>query len=328
MKDWARIVGFAVLAGLVPLLVKDAYLLHVATLILLYAYLGCAWNLLGGFAGQLSLGHAVFFGFGAYVSTLLQLERGVNPWIGLVVAGAFGAGLSWLIGFPCFRLRGPYYTLTTIAFAELTRIGVMNTSTVFGWHVNGARGLLLPTLGDAPLRFQSLYKAYYYAVILGLLLFLLCVSLWLRKGRTGHYWIALREDEEAAASLGVNVRKAKLAAAALSGAFTAMGGVFYAQFVLFVDPSRVLGVDMSVECAVVALVGGAGTLWGPVFGALLLRPLTEWLQWTSGSSFRGLHLLLYGAMLIIVVIRFPQGLVGHWRWWRRRKTQAIEEVAT
>ena len=328
MRDWAQIIAFGVLAAFVPLLVRDSYLLQVATLILLYAYLGSAWNLLGGFAGQLSLGHAVFFGLGAYLGTVLQLDRGMNPWMGLLVAGLAGAGLSWLIGYPCFRLRGPYYTLTTIAFAELTRLGVMNTNTVFGWHVNGARGLLIPSLGEAPLRFQSLHKAYYYAVILCLLLLLQCVGAWLRERRMGHYWIAVREDEEAAASLGVNVKRAKLSAAALSGAFTAMGGVFYAQLVLFVDPTRVLGMDLSVECAVVALVGGAGTLWGPVLGALLLRPLTEWLQWTSGSRFRGLHLLLYGAMLIVVVTKFPNGLAGSWRWLHRKEKDPVAEAAS
>ena len=243
MREWGQIIGFGVLAALVPLFVRDSYMLQAATLVLLYAYLGSAWNLLGGFAGQLSLGHAVFFGLGAYVATMLQMDRGWNPWIGLFAAGLGGAGLSWLIGYPCFRLRGPYYALTTIAFAELTRFGVMNTNTIFGWHVNGARGLLIPSLGEAPLRFQSLHKAFYYGVILGLLLLLQCISLWLRRGRMGHYWVAMREDEEAAASLGVNVKQAKLRAAALSGAFTAMAG----------ELSRPLSVEEVRPAAAVAI---------------------------------------------------------------------------
>ena len=139
-------------------------------------------------------------------------------------------------------------------------------------------------------------------------MFVLALSAWLRRRKLGHAWTALREDEEAAAGLGVDVLRAKLAAAFISGALTAAGGVFYAQLVLYVDPARVFGLDLSVEMAVLALVGGVGTVWGPVLGVLALRPLAEWAQWTSGSSFRGIHLLLYGIALVVVVMVFPGGI--------------------
>ncbi len=306
---WIFLVALGALAG-VPLMLRDPYFLQAATLALLYAYLASAWNILGGFAGQLSLGHAAFFGTGAYVATLLQLQYGVNPWLGLLAAAAAGAALSCVLAFPCFRLRGPYYSLTTIAFAELTRLGVMNTRQVFGWQINGARGLLIPVLGEAPLRFQSLHKTFYYGVALVALAGIVGLGLGLRKRKLGHYWAAIREDEQAAACLGINVFRAKLFAAALSGALTAVGGVFYSQLVLYVDPARVFGLDLSIEMAVLALVGGAGTVWGPVLGALALRPVAEWAQWASGSSYHGLHLLLYGLALVVVVLIFPRGLAG------------------
>jgi branched-chain amino acid transport system permease protein len=233
----------------------------------------------------------------------------------MLAAVLAGALLSWLLGFPAFRLRGPYYTLTTIAFAELTRIGVQSTREVFGWRINGARGLLIPSLGEAPLQFQSLHKAFYYEIILGMLLVVVLASLWMRRSKLGHEWAAVREDEMAAAGPGIDVRRAKLRAAAISGAFTAAGGVFYAQLVLYVDPARVLGLDLSVESAVVALAGGAGTIGGPIVGALVLRPIAELLQFVSGTNFRGLHLVLYGAALILVASRFPRGIAGMtWKW--------------
>lgn len=311
-------------AAALPLAVHDAYLLQVATMVLLYAYLATSWNVLGGFAGQLSLGHATFFGTGAYVTALLEIEKGVNPWIGMLLGAAVAALLSVILGFPSFRMRGPYYTLTTIAFAELTRIGVMNTRQVLGVDLRGARGLLIPSLGEAPLHFQSLHKSFYYEIALGLLAVAVLLSTWLRRRRLGHEWAAIHEDEQAAACIGIDVPRAKLMAAAISGAMTAIGGSLYAQLVLYVDPGRVFGLDLSVEIAALALVGGAGTVAGPVAGALLLRPVAEWVQWVSGSNFRGLHLLIYGVALIVVVTRYPLGLVGI-RWtlpkWRRPRRQ-------
>lgn len=306
---WLWVLALLLIVAALPLLVHDAYLLQIGTVILLYAYLASAWNILGGFAGQLSLGHAVFFGTGAYVATLLQLQKGVNPWLGLIIAAAAGGLLSLLLGIPCFRLRGPYYALTTIAFAELTRIGVMSTRNILGCHIQGARGLLIPTLGEAPLRMQSLSKVSYYELALVLVTLALGLSAWLKRRNVGHAWAAIREDEQAAACLGIDVTRAKLLAALISGALTAIGGVFYAQLVLYVDPARVFGLDLSIEMAVLALIGGAGTVWGPILGTIALRPIAEWAQWASGSNFRGLHLLLYGAALIVVVTVFPGGLV-------------------
>jgi branched-chain amino acid transport system permease protein len=320
-----RFAALIVFAASLPLFVHDAYLLQVGTLTLLYAYLASSWNILGGFAGQFSLGHAAFFGTGAYVATMLQLQNGVNPWMGMLVAAAAGGFLSVLLGLPSFRLRGPYYSLTTIAFAELTRIGVMNTRQFLGWDVRGARGLLIPSIGQAPLRMQSLHKAFYFELALALLAFAIGLSAWLKRRNLGHQWAAIREDEQAAACLGINVLKAKLIAAFLSGALTAVGGVFYAQLVLYVDPARVFGLDMSVEMAVLALVGGSGTVWGPLLGVLALRSVAEWAQWTSGSNFRGIHLLLYGGAMMVVVMAFPRGIAG-FRWRSARSGRVAEDL--
>jgi branched-chain amino acid transport system permease protein len=294
--------------GSVPIITTDQYLLHAATMVLLYAYLASAWNIIGGFAGQLALGHAAYFGIGAYTSTLLTLQWQISPWIGLLPAGLAAALIGFVLGYPSFKVRGPYFALTTIAFAGIFQIWVMDTETLFGLPIRGARGLMVPLKGNDPAMFQFMDKTHYYWIILIGLIALLYATHRLRKARAGYYMLAVRGDEDAAAATGINILRTKLLANILSAFFTGLAGVFYAQLILFVDPGRVLGIDLSVEIALLGIIGGRGTVWGPLLGAFLLRPVSEIIQAYLGGSYLGVHLSVYGLILMAAVLYMPQGI--------------------
>jgi len=296
--------------GSVPIFITDQYFIHATAMVILFAYLACAWNIIGGFVGSLSLGHAVYFGLGAYVSTVLSLEYQISPWIGLIPAAIIPAIVAWVLGFPSFRVRGPYFGLTTIAFAGILQIWVMNTEMLFGIPIRGARGLMVQLKGNDPAMFQFLDKSIYYWIILIALIGIIYFTYRLRSSRQGFYMLAVCGDENAAAASGINVLRTKLLANCVSAAFTGMGGVFYAQMVLFVDPARVLGIDLSIEIAVLSIIGGRGTIWGPVFGAFLLRSISEIVQITLGGSYLGVHLTVYGLVLIVSILYMPQGIYG------------------
>lgn len=295
-------------------LVDDNYWIQVLIWILFFAYLSAAWNLIGGFAGQYSIGHAGLLGIGAYTSSLLSINAGLSPWLGMAVGGLVAAAVGGLIGYPCFRLRGAFFSLVSIAFAEMLRVGTELTDTVFGIEVNGVRGLLLPVLGHNPAAFQFVDKRYYYSVMLGLLLLVLAVGWGVKRSRLGYYLAAIRDDEEAVASLGINPARAKLLAMLFSGFFTAIGGTFYAQFILFITPTRTMSLDFSVQMVIMAVLGGMGTVLGPVYGAVILVPIAEVTRAVWGGSLQGVHLIVYGALLMAVILYCPQGIEG----WIRR----------
>jgi branched-chain amino acid transport system permease protein len=284
-------------------------------LVAFFAYLGTAWNLLGGYAGQFSFGHAAFFGIGAYTSTLLLTRAGVSPWAGLLAGGALAAAFGGLAGYLSFRygLRGPYFALVTLAFAEMLRLLAVN------WlAIGGPMGILipLPPGGSSLARLQFRDKLPYWYVILGLL----AVALWLtravERSRLGHGLQAVRENEDAAEASGVDTLRVKLAAMALSAALTAAGGTFYAQYFSFIDPALTFGPAVSVEILLRPIVGGAGTLLGPLLGSVVLTPLSE----VTRSVIRGrpgVDVMAYGAILVLVITFLPGGLVGAWRRARR-----------
>lgn len=304
--------------GCLPLFTSDQYLLHAATMVLLYAYLASAWNIIGGFAGQLALGHAAYFGIGAYASTLLTLQWKISPWVGLLPAGLTAALIGFVLGYPSFKVRGPYFALTTIAFAGILQIWVMNTESFLGLPIRGARGLMVPLMGNNPAMFQFMDKSSYYWIIFVGLVSILYITYRLRKSRAGYYMLAVRGDEEAAAATGISVLHSKILANTLSAFFTGLAGVFYAQIILYVDPGRVLGIDLSVEIALLGIIGGRGTIWGPLLGAFLLRPVSEIIQAYLGGSYLGAHLSVYGLVLMAAVLYMPQGIYGllvrGWTW--------------
>jgi branched-chain amino acid transport system permease protein len=303
------------------LLADDNYWIQIFIWVLFFAYLGAAWNLIGGFARQYSIGHAALLGIGAYTSSLLFINTGLSPWLGMVVGGVVAAAVGGLIGYPCFRLRGAFFSLVTIAFAEMLRVGTELTDTVFGIEVNGVRGLLLPVLGHRPTAFQFVDKRYYYYTMLGLLLLILAVGWGVKRSRLGYYLAAIGDDEEAVASLGINPARVKLVAMILSGFFTAIGGTFYAQFILFITPTRTMSLDFSIQMVTVNVLGGMGTVLGPVYGAALLVPIGEITRAVWGGSLQGVHLIIYGALLMVVILYWPQGVEG---WLRPRVAGLVD----
>jgi len=307
MRLATRGLGALIVATLCAIpLVASTTALHLFVLIFFYAYLGQAWNLLSGFGGQFSFGHAAFFGLGAYTSSLLWLHLGISPWIGLGAGAAAGLAFGLGCGFLSFRygLKGPYFALVMLAFAEMLRVVAEN------WEaVGGAQGLLIPLLGNRPLELQFAGRVPFYYLTLALLLALTWLTWRIQGWRLGFSLRAVRDDEQAAESLGVNVFRTKMAAMALSAGATAIGGGIYAQYLLHIDPETAFGAAVSIDILLRPIIGGAGTVLGPLLGSLLLTPLSE----VSKALFRGyagLNLMIYGAMLVAVVISLPEGLMG------------------
>jgi branched-chain amino acid transport system permease protein len=312
-------------AALVPVLTRlvigeDNYWIQVFVWVLFFAYCSASWNLIGGFAGQYSIGHAAFLGIGAYVSALLAMNAGVSPWLGMVAGGLVAATVGGVIGYPCFRLRGAFFSLVTIAFAEMLRVGLELTDTVLGIEINGVRGLVIAPVGHSWAAFQFVDKRYYYWIMLALLVLVLGVGAWVKASRLGYYLAAIGDDEDAVASLGISPARAKLAAMLLSAFFTAMGGAFYAQFILFITPTRLISLELSVQMVIMAVLGGIGTVLGPLYGALVLVPIAELTRAFWGGSFQGVHLIVYGALLMAAILYWPQGVAG----WLRRGQAALD----
>jgi branched-chain amino acid transport system permease protein len=307
--------GVAVLAALgLALLVFPAvaggYALSLATLILLSAYTGQAWNVMMGFAGQLSLGHALYIGVGAYAAAALFFHYGIGPWIGLWLAVLLCAGLGAAIGFLAFRfgISGVYFALLTIAFAEFTRIGFDHLS----W-VGGSGGLFLKVAQRDRVDLWNLRgtPAMYYYVALALTAgaFALCAAL--LSSRAGYYWQAIREDEEAARALGIDTFRWKMIAVVLSAAMTAVAGVFFAFYYNNLFPEQTFNIGRSIEIILGPVIGGIGTLFGPILGAAVLHLLADGmteLVATLGWEIPGIKQIFYGLVLLIVVMFVPNGI--------------------
>ena len=304
----------AVLAALAllaapPLLPK--YFLEVLISILFFAYLGLAWNLLGGYAGQFSFGHAAFFGIGAYTSTLLLLRFGLSPWLGMLVGGLFATCFGLFEGYLSFRygLRGPYFSLVTLAFAEMLRVVTVNLKVV-----GSSLGLVIPSQANA-LLFVFADKLPYYYVIAGMTAAALTITQLVARSRLGYCLVAVRENEDAAEAAGVDARGAKLRAMAISAFLTALGGTFYAQYFAYIDPTITFGPAVSIQGLLQAIVGGAGTVLGPLLGAFVLTPVSE-LSRAAIRGRAGVDVMVYGVVLILVISFLPNGLMG---WFRRRR---------
>jgi len=311
----AVLLGLLLLAALIfPYLFRFPYHRDVIIKLYLYAMLAQAWNILAGYCGQVSLGHAVFFGTGAYTSSVLQTAWGGSPWVGLAAGVLIAVALSLAIGYPCFRLRGHYFAIATIAVGEIVHTLAIN------WEfIGGARGLTLPIRKDSLAAFQFATAKYpYYYIILSLLILCLWASWWVERARVGYYLRAIKEDADAAQSLGVPITRYKLIAMAISAAFVAAGGTFYAQYVLYIDPDSVFPLNLSILICVLAVIGGVGTLWGPLVGSAVLIPLSEFTRVKFGGTGSAVDLLIYGALLTVVAVFQPSGLVGLVQRLRRR----------
>lgn len=302
---------------LVAPLIADRYVVSVLTTVLWFAYVGQAWNVMMGFSGLLSLGHALYVGLGAYASAALFVHFGIGPWLGLWVAMAAAMAAGCFIGFLGFRfgVRGVHFALLTIAFAEVARIGFDHMQ----W-LGGSGGFFIPVAGDAGndlLNLRGSPTLFYY-VILALVLGALALSRVLLHSRLGYQWLAIREEPEAAEAVGVDLFRARIAAVAVSSALTALGGVFQAFYFNNLFPEQVFSMGRSIEIILPAIVGGIGTLIGPILGAFILTPLGEGLTFlieVSGFDLPGLKQLFYGVALVAIVVFRPEGV---WPWLARK----------
>lgn len=293
------------LIGAAPLLISSEYWLNIAVMTLYTALLGQAWNILGGYGGQFSFGHAAFFGTGAYTVAVLQVAFGVNPWLGLVAGGLLAMAVAAFIGFATFRygLRGSYFALVTLAFAEVLRI--LSNSVPF---TGAGVGILIP-LGQSAGNLQFTSKSGFFWVIWAMTLAAFVTAWWIAHSRFGAQLTAVRDNESAARALGVDAFRVKMGAIMLSGLFSGLAGVFYAQYFLYLDPYIAYGPAISVESLLVPIVGGMGTLFGPLLGAVALHAVAEATREIIGDL-PGLSLALYGALLVIMVLFMPRGLAG------------------
>ncbi len=288
--------GLALLAVL-PAIVQNPYVLHMLVLCLLWTVLGQSWNLLGGYTGQVSFGHAAFFGIGAYTTGIL-VKSGLSPaaaWWGLFLGGLAAAAASAVIGWICFRLRGPYFALSVLALAEVLRLVALNWKQL----TNGAEGILFIPAFNA--------KAWYYWIVLALAALSMAAIRYVMNGKLGFYFLAIREDQDCAESLGINATKYKLISLLISAFFTGVAGSFYMNYMGFIDPGIVFSVhDISVMMILVTMLGGVATTWGPAVGATIYILMSEAFRTYLKSG----HLVFFGILIIVIIIFFPQGIVG------------------
>jgi branched-chain amino acid transport system permease protein len=299
-----------------PLFVGN-YILSVLILVLYFAYTGQAWNVMMGFAGQLSLGHSLYVGLGAYTAAALYVHFGIGPWAGVWIAIIISMAAGLVIGFLAFRfgIGGVYFALLTIAFAEFTRVGFDH----FMW-VNGSGGFFLPvtqySMND-PLNLRGSPMMFYYILLaITVLAFIFCR--WLLTGRIGYYWLAIREEPEAAQTLGVNIFRYKMIAVAISSGMTALSGVFFAFYYNNLFPEQIFSMNRSIELILGPIIGGVGSLFGPILGAFVLTALAEALNdimVALGYELPGVKLVFYGFCLLAVVMWLPNGIWPPLRKW-------------
>ncbi|MEA5113490.1 MAG: branched-chain amino acid ABC transporter permease [Geobacteraceae bacterium] len=333
IKPAGLLVFLAVLISLVafPLVVENPYAHHIIILIFLSVIMGQSWNILGGYTGQYSVGHAAYFGTGAYTTMMLMQYQQVPPWFGMFAGAAAAIAMALIIGSICFRLRGPYFVLASIAAAEILRLAALNTKEL----TNGAEGILATDI--PPLKVGSLMvtdfltKVPFYYASLAFALLVIAVTCLVQHSKLGYYFQAIREDQDAAHALGISLSLHKNLSLAISAAFTSLAGSFYAVYIGFIDPTTVLSMDMSVQIVLICIIGGIGTILGPVVGSLVLVPLSEALRSnliTQGLISAGLvseespvgaflkenlahaHVLIYGILVVVVILYMPEGVLG------------------
>lgn len=303
-RYWLALLAAA--AVLLPLLFASPTVLHLLILVCMYAMLGQAWNILGGYAGQVSVGHAVFFAIGAYTSTILLMNYGVSPWLGMLAGGVIAVAVSFVVGWPCFKAKSYYFLMATVGVAEIVRTIFVN----WEW-IGGAQGLFVPFLPEsfAMMEFHGSKLPYYY-IILGGMALTVFVTWRIERSRFGYYLRTIKENEDAAEALGIDVVRYKFIALAVSAFFTALAGTFYAQYVMFIDPYSMMSLMVSVQISLIGILGGVGTLWGPVLGAAVLIPVSEFIRIWLGGSGKGIHLIAYGAAIMLISVYQPNGLMG------------------
>ena len=308
LKDalWLLLLAVLALLPLVPFVSGSFFGMHVLILVLLFASMAQAWNIIGGYCGQVSFGHSVFFGIGAYGAGMAVVTYGGLPWGGILAGMVLAAVVAVIISYPCFKLTGHYFAIATFAIVEIFNRAFL----VWEW-VGGALGLDYPVIeeGLANLMWYETKEGYYYCA-LGLFVIVFGIVRWLESHRFGYYMRAVREGQETAESLGVNSTAVKLGAMAISAALAALCGSFFVQYNLRVDPPMVMSLDMSMKFVLVTILGGSGTLAGPLLGAAVLIPLQEYTRAFWGGLGGGVDLMIFGVLIIVIVIKEPAGIIG------------------
>jgi branched-chain amino acid transport system permease protein len=336
---------FLALLVAIPRYVESPYALHMMILLFMSVVQGQSWNILGGYAGQHSVGHAAYFGVGAYTTMMLMHTKQIAPWYGVWAGMVLVVIVALAIGSICFRLRGPYFVLASIAVAEILRLSAINLTTL----TNGAEGILATELPafkiGGTIVTDFITKVPFYYIGLFLVLLTLGITYWIQHSKLGYYFQAIREDQDAAHSLGIHIALYKNIGLVISAVLTSLAGSFYGIYVGFVDPATVLGLDVSVQIMLICIIGGMGTLWGPILGSLVLVPLSEALRsnmitealvkvgMVSAESKIGIflkenlshaHVLLYGILVVLVILFMPDGLMGFVKKMAtRRKQEAV-----
>ena len=293
-----------------PLVTRNPFYQHLLIMVLFWTLLGTAWNLLGGFAGQVSFGHATFLGVGAYTTMLLYLKVGWSPWLGLILGGLIGALVSLPIGLICFRLRGPYFSLATLAVAEIVRLVALNWEDLTA----GPTGLLITKLPAVDWFGRSIdweTKLPFYYIAVALALTAMGITWFTSRSRLGAYLLAIREDVDSAEAAGIDTTRTKVAALALSAFIAGLAGGFYGLYFRYIDPDAVFSIAMSVEMVFIAVVGGIATTGGPIVGAVFLVTIAELFR----DRFQVGHLIFYGLLMMIVIRYMPEGIWGRLRGW-------------
>lgn len=311
---WLGFIALLTMLPLVPAVTANSFHMHVVILILLFASMSQAWNIIGGYCGQVSFGHSVFFGIGAYGAGMAVVTYGGMPWPGILIGVVLAAVVAVVISYPCFKLSGHYFAIATFAIVEIFNRSFL----VWDW-VGGALGLDYPLVkeGLTNLMWYNTKTGYYYcALILFLLIF--GTVRWLEGHRFGYYMRAVREGQETAESLGVNSTAVKLSAMALSATLTALCGAFFAQYNLRVDTPMVMSLDMSMKFVLITVLGGSGTLVGPLLGAAVLIPLQEYTRAFWGGMGGGVDLIIFGLLIILMVVKQPAGMIGIFHAVRKR----------
>jgi branched-chain amino acid transport system permease protein len=308
-------------AALLPLLLDQrGYWIRVLTFTLLFAAMAQSWNIVGGLANQTSLGHAAFFGIGAYTSTVLLLKFGISPWLGMLAGGALGGLAAFIIAIPTMRLQGHYFALATLAFGEVMRV----IANVWTSLTGGPGGLSVPFVppGFAAYSFKLLRPHAYIA--LAALVVVTAIFEAIRRGAMGYRLRAIRQNAAAAEVIGVDTTRVKLQAAVISGALIAMLGTLYAQVAVFFDPDTVFGIaGISIRIALIAIIGGVGTAAGPILGAFFIIPLEELMNDLLSSRAAGLSQLVFGIILVAVILWQPRGFITVLGSWRARLSRAV-----
>jgi branched-chain amino acid transport system permease protein len=307
-------VSFLILLSL-PLY-TGSYILHVVIMILFFGYLGSCWNIVAGYAGQISLGHAIFLGAGAYTSTVLYLKLGVSPWIGMWAGGVSGILLGLVIGYLTFRygLKGHYFILATMAFGALTNVIALNIE-----GIGGSQGLIIPFKASFT-NFQFTGRVFYYYFILLMMAGVILICTMVERSRFGQILIAIRENEEASESLGVNTFRFKLLAMVLSSFLTSLVGTFYAFYIGYIHPDTIFDPFLSIQITLIPITGGIGSAFGPVVGAFILSPISEITRGFLGK-FSGLHLMVWGLIIMLIVILIPKGIIIELQHYFRKSRQ-------